>query len=105
MLAGLKAPLGVHAVLGNHDWWEDKTVQREGQGLPIAGRALEAAGIPVYENDAKTPEQGRPSVLAGRSRRSARLYAGAPLPAAQAHRRRRSRRDAGEGHRRRAGRS
>ena len=53
VLAGLKAPLGVHAVLGNHDWWEDKEVQREGQGLPIAGRALEAAGIPVYENDAK----------------------------------------------------
>ena len=53
VLAGLKAPLGVHAVLGNHDWWEDKTVQREGEGLPSAGRALEAAGIPVYENDAK----------------------------------------------------
>ncbi len=34
MLAGLKAPLGVHAVLGNHDWWEDKEVQRDGQGLP-----------------------------------------------------------------------
>lgn len=53
VLAGLKAPLGVHAVLGNHDWWEDKEVQRVGQGLPSAGRALEAAGIPVYENDAK----------------------------------------------------
>jgi predicted MPP superfamily phosphohydrolase len=52
-LAGLKAPLGVHAVLGNHDWWEDKEVQRHGLGLPSAGRALEAAGIPVYENDAK----------------------------------------------------
>ena len=23
-LAGLKAPLGVHAVLGNHDWWDDR---------------------------------------------------------------------------------
>ena len=22
ILAGLRAPLGVHAVLGNHDWWE-----------------------------------------------------------------------------------
>src|SRR3989440_212749 len=53
VLAGLKAPLGVHAVLGNHDWWEDKDVQREGHGLPVAGRALVAAGIPVYENDAK----------------------------------------------------
>jgi predicted MPP superfamily phosphohydrolase len=53
VLAGLKAPLGVHAVLGNHDWWEDKTVQQEGQGPPIARRALEAAGIPVYENEAR----------------------------------------------------
>src|SRR6185312_2757256 len=43
VLAGLKAPLGVHAVLGNHDWWEDKEVQRVGHGLPSAGRALEAA--------------------------------------------------------------
>jgi len=53
VLAGLKAPLGVHAILGNHDWWEDKTVQWEGQGLTAARRALEAVGIPVYENDAR----------------------------------------------------
>ena len=66
VLAGLKAPLGVHAVLGNHDWWEDKTVQREGQGLTIARRALEAAGIPVYENDAKRlTKDGQPFWLAG----------------------------------------
>jgi len=66
VLAGLKAPLGVHAVLGNHDWWEDKTVQREGKGLPPALRALEAAGIPVYENDAKRlTKDGRPFWLAG----------------------------------------
>jgi predicted MPP superfamily phosphohydrolase len=51
VLAGLKAPLGVHAVLGNHDYWDDLTVQREGKGTTIARRALEAAGIPVYEND------------------------------------------------------
>ena len=66
VLAGLKAPLGVHAVLGNHDWWEDKTVQREGQGLTNARRALEAAGIPVYENDAKRfAKNGQPFWLAG----------------------------------------
>jgi predicted MPP superfamily phosphohydrolase len=66
VLAGLKAPLGVHAILGNHDWWEDKTVQREGQGLTIARRALESAGIPVYENDAKRlTKAGRPFWLAG----------------------------------------
>jgi len=66
VLAGLKAPLGVHAVLGNHDYWEDKTVQREGQGPTIARRALEAAGIPVYENDAqRLAKAGRPFWLAG----------------------------------------
>ncbi|HMM90391.1 metallophosphoesterase [Bradyrhizobium sp.] len=66
VLAGLKAPLGVHAVLGNHDWWEDKTVQREGHGLPSAGRALEKVGIPVYENDAKKlHKNGRAFWLAG----------------------------------------
>jgi len=66
VLAGLKAPLGVHAVLGNHDWWEDKTVQRDGQGLPSAGRALEAVGIPVYENAArKLSKNGQSFWLAG----------------------------------------
>jgi hypothetical protein len=50
-LAGLTAPLGVHAVLGNHDWWEDREVQRRGCGPTPAGRALQDAGIPVYEND------------------------------------------------------
>src|SRR5260221_547176 len=66
VVAGLKAPLGVHAILGNHDWWEDKTVQRDGQGPTKARRALEAAGIPVYENDvARLTKAGRPFWLAG----------------------------------------
>ena len=66
VLGGLKAPLGVHAVLGNHDWWDDKTVQREGQGTTIAARALEAVGIPVYENDArKFSKDGQPFWIAG----------------------------------------
>src|SRR5712671_5826894 len=66
VLAGLKAPLGVHAILGNHDWWEDKTVQREGQGPTVARRALEAAGVPVYENDARRlTKDGRSFWLAG----------------------------------------
>lgn len=51
VLAKLKAPLGVHAILGNHDYWNDSEVQREGQGKTAARRALEAVGIPVYEND------------------------------------------------------
>lgn len=42
-LARLSAPLGVHAILGNHDWRVD-----------VAGirRALTAVGIPVMENEA-----------------------------------------------------
>lgn len=50
-LAGLKAPLGTHAVLGNHDWWDDAEAQRTGHGPVYGRRALEAVGIPVYEND------------------------------------------------------
>lgn len=49
-LSGLKAPLGVFAVLGNHDWWEDRTAQRTGD-LPVAARALEDAGIRVLHNE------------------------------------------------------
>src|SRR5262245_22373267 len=65
-LTGLRAPLGVHAILGNHEWWEDRAVQRAGHGVPMARRALEAAGIPVYENDAvRLDKSGRPFWLVG----------------------------------------
>ncbi len=52
ILAGLKAPMGVFAVLGNHDWWDDLTAQKRGSGPVSAGIALEANGIPVLENKA-----------------------------------------------------
>lgn len=42
-LARLKAPLGVFATLGNHDWWGDS---------PRIRKALEEAGIRVIENGA-----------------------------------------------------
>lgn len=65
-LAGLKAPLGVHAVLGNHDWWDEPMVQRRRAGPTRAGLALEAVGIPVYENRAiQLQKNGRPFWLAG----------------------------------------
>jgi uncharacterized protein len=65
-LAGLRAPLGVHAVLGNHDWWEDHTAQRDGHGPIIARRELERVGIPVYENSVvRLAKNGRPFWLAG----------------------------------------
>jgi predicted MPP superfamily phosphohydrolase len=43
VLRGLTAPLGVYAVLGNHDWWFD---------APRVRRALEASGIPVLDDRA-----------------------------------------------------
>ncbi len=49
-LAALKAPLGVHAVLGNHDWWEYADNPRA--GADEVRHALESAGINVLENDA-----------------------------------------------------
>ncbi|MDA0190498.1 MAG: metallophosphoesterase [Proteobacteria bacterium] len=42
-LAALKAPLGVYATLGNHDWWYD--------GARVK-KALEQAGIRVVDNGA-----------------------------------------------------
>lgn len=65
-LARLSAPLGRHAVLGNHDWWEDIAVQRRRSGPVAAGVALERAGIPVYENDAvRLSKDGHAFWLAG----------------------------------------
>lgn len=51
-LGRLKAPLGVHAVLGNHDWWEDDTVQIQHSATTPAGEAMNRAGIHVHENTA-----------------------------------------------------
>ena len=65
-LAKLKAPLGVHAVLGNHDWWDELEVQERRAGPTRAGVALEAVGIPVYENTAvRLVKDGKPFWLAG----------------------------------------
>lgn len=56
-LKALRAPLGVHAVLGNHDWWFD--------GERVT-RALEGAGLRVLENRAARVERdGRAFWLAG----------------------------------------
>ena len=50
-LARLSAPLGAHAVLGNHDWWE------AGGPGPIRD-ALRAAGVRLYENEAEVLVHG-----------------------------------------------
>jgi len=66
VLGGLKAPLGVHAILGNHDWWDDPEAQKLGRWPVRAQRALEAVGIPVYENDARRlTKDGQAFWLAG----------------------------------------
>lgn len=51
-LSVLKAPLGVHAVLGNHDYWEDAQFQKQGNGDTIAEQALRSVGINVLINNA-----------------------------------------------------
>jgi predicted MPP superfamily phosphohydrolase len=58
LLGGLKAPLGVRAILGNHDWWTD---------VEAARAALVDNHIPVYENDIEMirPANGPPFWLAG----------------------------------------
>lgn len=65
-LAQLRAPLGVHAILGNHEFWDDRAVQQAGGGVPFGQRALEDVGIPVYENDVvRLRKYGEPFWLAG----------------------------------------
>ncbi|MCC0015440.1 MAG: metallophosphoesterase [Rhodobiaceae bacterium] len=65
-LSRLDAPLGVHAVLGNHDWWSDRRAQKRGRGPIYARLALEDVGIPVYENDAvRLKKDGQAFWLAG----------------------------------------
>jgi hypothetical protein len=66
LLAQLRAPLGVFAILGNHDWWDDRTAQRERKGPIIAARDLRDAHIPVLENDViRIKKDGRSVWLAG----------------------------------------
>ncbi|MBR0654390.1 metallophosphoesterase [Plastoroseomonas arctica] len=54
-LAGLRASLGTHAVLGNHDWWEDGAARRSGDAsvVPIIARELAGVGIGVLRNAAR----------------------------------------------------
>lgn len=84
-LTGLKAPLGVHAILGNHEWWSDAAAQRNGHGPTFGRVALERAGIPVYENDVvRLTKSGRYFWLAGLGDQIAfqptrRRYPGRPL--------------------------
>lgn len=65
-LGRLSAPLGVHAVLGNHDYWEDRGFQRGEAPEPMALEALRSAGIPTYRNEAvRLEKDGHAFWLAG----------------------------------------
>ncbi|MDB5524625.1 MAG: ykuE [Rhizobium sp.] len=65
-MAGLRAPLGVHAILGNHDYWEDLAFQRDPSIMGFAEKALRDVGIPVYVNQSvRLEKDGHPFWLAG----------------------------------------
>ncbi|MGY2049833.1 metallophosphoesterase [Methylobacterium sp. JK268] len=78
-LTALKAPLGIHAILGNHDWWDDPRAQAAMRGPVEARRALEAQGIPVLENAAtRLTKDGQPFWLAGLADQEPFLHRGNP---------------------------
>lgn len=54
-LGELRARLGTHAVLGNHDWWEDGAARASGdaRAVPIIAREFTRVGIGVLRNSAR----------------------------------------------------
>lgn len=50
LLATLRAPLGVFAVLGNHDWWDDREAQARRAGPVRWAGVMRDIGITVLEN-------------------------------------------------------
>ncbi len=65
-LSALEAPLGVHAVLGNHDWWHGPLASDDPDDGDGVRRALRQMGAHVYENDAlRLEKNGQPFWLLG----------------------------------------
>jgi predicted MPP superfamily phosphohydrolase len=65
-LARLEAPLGVYAILGNHDWWSAAIPTDPPDGSRSVRRALAAAGVPLLENQSvRLTQHGRPFWLIG----------------------------------------
>ncbi|OBZ95379.1 metallophosphoesterase [Pararhizobium polonicum] len=56
-LARLAAPLGIHAVLGNHDWLDDPAAMAARKGPTIVHQALSSINVPVYDNRASRFEK------------------------------------------------
>ncbi|MFV0280873.1 MAG: metallophosphoesterase [Rhodoblastus sp.] len=65
-LSVLEAPLGVHAVLGNHDWWHGPLPRTRADGAESIRRALRHMNASVLENDAlRLRKDGKPFWLVG----------------------------------------
>src|SRR5277367_2844890 len=65
-LARLEAPLGVYAILGNHDWWSAAIPTEPADNSRSVRRALAEAGVPLLENQSvRLSQRGRPFWLTG----------------------------------------
>ncbi|MEM9046159.1 MAG: metallophosphoesterase [Pseudomonadota bacterium] len=66
VFGSLSAPLGVHAILGNHDWWEDPVAQARRSGPSIWHQVMAEAGVSLMENTStRFIHRGHPFWLAG----------------------------------------
>ncbi len=62
----LEAPLGVYAILGNHDWWFAAIPTEPADNSRSVRRALAEAGVPLLENQSvRLSQNGRPFWLIG----------------------------------------
>ncbi|SPJ23411.1 metallophosphoesterase [Palleronia abyssalis] len=57
-LARLMAPLGVYAIMGNHDWMDNPEAQARRARETVWHRALAGAGLPPMVNTARQVEAG-----------------------------------------------
>lgn len=65
-LARLQAPLGVYAILGNHDWWFAAIPTEPADNSRSVRRALAEAGVALLENQSvRLSQRGRPFWLIG----------------------------------------
>src|SRR5277367_2719429 len=73
-LARLEAPLGVYAILGNHDWWSAAIPSDPPDNSRSIRRTLAVAGVPLLENQSvRLTQNGRPFWLIGLGDLLARL--------------------------------
>jgi len=73
-LSVLKAPLGVYAVLGNHDWWHGPVPSMRGDNGDGVRNGLREARFTLLENDAMQIRKGdQPIWIAGLADQMAHL--------------------------------